>query len=80
MFYATGFKYSERAQAEDRIHRIGQTRPCTYIDIAVDCGIDRRIIAAVRSKGATLAAFRAELDACRRKGMKGKLRALIASI
>lgn len=80
VFYSTGFKYSERAQAEDRIHRIGQTRPCTYIDVAVDCGIDRRIIAAVRSKGATLAAFRTELDACRRKGMKGKLRALIQSI
>ncbi|KST61194.1 hypothetical protein AO398_00445 [Methylobacterium sp. GXS13] len=80
VFYSTGFKYSERAQAEDRIHRIGQERPCTYLDVAVDCGIDRKILAAVQSKGATLAEFRRELDACRKKGMKEKLRALIASI
>ncbi|NEU13505.1 DEAD/DEAH box helicase [Methylobacterium sp. BTF04] len=79
-FYSTGFKYSERAQAEDRIHRIGQERPCTYIDVAVDCGIDRRIIAAVQSKGATLASFRQELDACRKKGMREKLRALIQTL
>lgn len=80
VFYSTGFKYSERVQAEDRIHRIGQDRPCTYIDIACSDSIDRRILAAVRSKGATLAAFRRELDACRKRGLREKLRKIIAEL
>src|SRR5690606_6159049 len=33
VFCANGFKYAERIQAEDRSHRIGQTRPVTYIDL-----------------------------------------------
>ncbi|BCM83714.1 DEAD/DEAH box helicase [Methylobacterium indicum] len=80
IFYSTSFKYSERAQAEDRIHRIGQNRPCTYLDVAVDCGIDRRIISAVESKGATLTAFRDELDACKRKGMRNRIRELVMTL
>ncbi|MDD4422309.1 MAG: C-terminal helicase domain-containing protein, partial [Eubacteriales bacterium] len=43
IFYNNGFKYSERMQAEDRCHRIGQEHPVTYIDICCACGIDERI-------------------------------------
>lgn len=80
VFYSTGFKYSERAQAEDRIHRIGQDRPCTYVDVAVSDSIDRRILAAVRSKGQTLAAFRQELDTCKRRGMRARIREIIQTL
>ncbi|KQO50371.1 SNF2-related protein [Methylobacterium sp. Leaf85] len=80
VFYASTFKYSERAQAEDRIHRIGQSQPCTYVDIAVSDSIDRRIIAAVRSKGATLAAFREEIDACKKHGLRDRLREMIRAL
>ena len=80
VFYSTSFKYSERAQAEDRIHRIGQGRPCTYVDIAVEDSIDRRILAAVRSKGETLDAFRRELDTCKRKGMRNRVRELVMAL
>lgn len=77
VFYSTGFKYSERAQAEDRIHRIGQHRPCTYVDVAVSDSIDRRILQAVASKGATLAAFRREIDEFRRRGLRSRIREII---
>lgn len=80
VFYSTGFKYSERAQAEDRIHRIGQGRPCTYVDVAVEDSIDRRILQAVWSKGASLEAFRRELDACKRKGMRDRIRDLVMGL
>jgi SNF2 family DNA or RNA helicase len=62
IFYNNGFKYSERIQAEDRCHRIGQTRKVTYIDIWADCGIDERIGNALAHKANVVEAFKAEVD------------------
>jgi len=43
VFYNNGFKYSERLQAEDRCHRIGQDKPVIYFDIGCLGSIDDKI-------------------------------------
>lgn len=78
IFYDNGFKYSERLQAEDRCHRIGQGYPVTYIDLQCTDSIDDRIAAALANKGNVVAAFKAEVD--RVKDKKGGLRKLIKSL
>lgn len=60
--YASGFKYSEYLQAEDRIHRIGQERKTVYTDIYAPKGIDARIAKAIATKGSAVQAFKAEVD------------------
>lgn len=70
VFYENQFKYSERAQAEDRCHRIGQERRVTYIDLWADCGIDRRIRNALGSKANAVEEFRHEVETI--KSMKNK--------
>lgn len=79
VFYANSFKYSERIQAEDRNHRIGQTRPVTYIDLhAMDC-IDDRISKALATKEDTLTAFRKQVDKVKATN-KHKLIELVKSL
>lgn len=68
VFYSSGFKYSERVQAEDRCHRIGQARPVTYISLWANCGIEDRIQAALHSKGNALAILRKRIDAIKGGG------------
>ncbi len=65
-FYENEFKYSHRIQAEDRSHRIGQTKHVTYIDIVSNSGIDRRIQDAIAKKENVVRAFRNEVN--KRKG------------
>lgn len=43
VYFSNSFRYSDRAQSEDRFHRIGQTVNVEYIDIWTDKGIDRMI-------------------------------------
>lgn len=62
IFYENSFKYSDRIQAEDRIHRIGQTRKPTYISIYCDNGIERRIEKAIEEKESVINAFRREVE------------------
>ncbi len=80
IFYGNGFKYSSRIQAEDRCHRIGQTRPVTYIDLWADCGIEDRIRAALKSKGNTVAAFRDEVNAVCKVGNGESLKKLMDNL
>lgn len=61
LFYANGFKYSERIQAEDRCHRHGQTRKVTYIDILASDTIDEKISESLESKSDTLTSFQREV-------------------
>lgn len=79
VFYANGFKYSERLQAEDRQHRIGQERRPVYIDLDSGTGIERRIFDALARKGNALAEFRREVDKVK-KTNKDKLRELVKSL
>lgn len=78
VFYNNGFKYSERLQAEDRNHRIGQERPVTYIDIVARCGIDERIQDALFTKGNVVQEFKRQVDKV--KGKKAKIEALVRSL
>ena len=80
IFYNNGFKYSERIQAEDRSHRIGQTRPPTYIDIRCVNSIDDRIHAALDAKGDVVERFREEVQRVRDSGMKERVKELIMSL
>lgn len=78
IFYNNGFKYSERLQAEDRCHRIGQENKVTYIDIICDSSIDNRIHKALSRKGNAVSAFKEEVD--RIKDKKTKLKELIMEL
>jgi len=79
IFYNNGFKFSERIQAEDRCHRIGQEHKVVYIDIWSDAGIDQRIDAALASKGNAVEAFKREVDKVKASS-KEKLKELIKSL
>ncbi len=50
IYYSNSFKLIDRLQSEDRIHRKGQDRPCSYIDIIAAGTVDIDIIAAIREK------------------------------
>lgn len=78
IFYNNGFKYSERLQAEDRLHRIGQTSKVTYIDIYCRCGIEERIDRALREKGDAVVRFRGEVEKVKDK--KADLKELIRAL
>lgn len=71
VFYNDGFKFSERVQAEDRIHRIGQTEQCEYVSLVCDDSIDERIQRALSCKEDALRSFRDDVDRIRDK--KGRL-------
>lgn len=78
IFYNNAFKYSERIQAEDRCHRIGQGHKVTYIDLQCSDSIDDRISAALWNKGNVVEAFRSEVEKIKDK--KGKLKELIKAL
>lgn len=78
IFYSNGFKYSERLQAEDRMHRIGQDHPVTYTNIWSECGIEDRIESALAAKGDALASLREAMRVARDKGSEAVASALRA--
>lgn len=50
VFYSNSWSLSERKQAEDRIHRIGQGNACLYLDLICKDTIDEAILEALTSK------------------------------
>lgn len=78
IFYNNSFKYSERLQAEDRCHRIGQMKKVHYIDIVCAGSIDERIMESIDKKESVLYSFRREIDAAQKD--KDKLRELIRGL
>lgn len=50
VYFSNSYDLEHRTQSEDRVHRIGQTRPCTYIDLVAKGTVDQRIIEALKSK------------------------------
>lgn len=50
VYYSNSYDLEHRIQSEDRIHRIGQHHPCTYVDLVARRTVDERIISALRSK------------------------------
>lgn len=67
IFYSNQFKYANRLQAEDRNHRIGQTRDVTYIDLICSGSIDERIQTSLAKKADVVEEFKAEVARLREK-------------
>lgn len=80
LFYADSFKYSERLQAEDRIHRIGQTRRAVYVSIRCSSSIDERIESALERKADTLRHFQREVEACRTAGLRDRALSIVRGL
>jgi SNF2 family DNA or RNA helicase len=75
IFYNNSFKYSERLQAEDRCHRIGQDKNVHYIDMVCENSIDERIMSSISKKEDTLHSFQREIDTA--QGDKEKIKEFI---
>lgn len=50
IFYSNSYDLELRIQAEDRIHRIGQDKSCTYIDLVCENTVDEKILEALKKK------------------------------
>ena len=50
IFYSNSYDLELRIQAEDRIHRIGQDKSCTYIDLVCENTVDEKILASLKKK------------------------------
>jgi SNF2 family DNA or RNA helicase len=50
IYAANDWNLEHRAQSEDRVHRVGQTKPVTYIDIGIPGTVEEKIINSLRSK------------------------------
>lgn len=78
IFYNNGFKYSERLQAEDRCHRIGQQHKVVYLDLVCRRSIDERIMQALDNKGDVVEEFKREVEKV--KDRKDRLRKLVEGL
>jgi SNF2 family DNA or RNA helicase len=58
IFYSLSWSATDRLQAEDRNHRIGQTNKCTYHDVIVKGKVDDRILRALKEKSDLAQKFR----------------------
>ena len=50
VYFSNNYSLETRLQSQDRIHRIGQTNRCTYIDLITPNTIDQMILAALAAK------------------------------
>ena len=50
IYYSNNYDLEVRVQSEDRIHRLGQTNKCTYIDLQCAGTVDQHIISNLVSK------------------------------
>jgi SNF2 family DNA or RNA helicase len=50
IYYSNGYDLEKRLQSEDRAHRIGQTKPVTYVDLIAEDTVDNKIVKALRKK------------------------------
>lgn len=80
VFYADSFKYSERIQAEDRNHRIGQDRRPVYVSLRCSDSIDSRIAQSLDRKADALGEFQARINEYRRDGLKQRAMDLVRSL
>jgi hypothetical protein len=55
LYYSNSFSYIQRAQSEDRNHRVGQTESVHYVDLIAQNTIDSYIVRALRKKQALAA-------------------------
>ena len=50
IYYSNGYDLEKRLQSQDRIHRIGQNHPVTYIDIIAEETVDNKIVKSLKKK------------------------------
>jgi SNF2 family DNA or RNA helicase len=50
VYYANSFSLEHRLQSQDRVHRIGQKNPVTYIDLIAEGTVDEKIVDSLRNK------------------------------
>ncbi len=50
VYYANSYSLEHRLQSQDRVHRIGQRNPVTYIDLISAGTIDEKIVESLRAK------------------------------
>jgi SNF2 family DNA or RNA helicase len=50
VFYSFDYNFANFEQSKARIHRVGQTNPCTYIYLVAQNTIDEKILTALRNK------------------------------
>ena len=50
MYFSNNYSWSNRAQSEDRPHRIGQEESVTYFDYVAEDTVDVKIVAALKAK------------------------------
>jgi SNF2 family DNA or RNA helicase len=51
IFYSWDYRWESYVQAQDRIHRVGQTKKCTYYHLVVPRSIDTISLGILRDKG-----------------------------
>ena len=54
IYYSNTYSYKDRAQSEDRCHRIGQNQDVVYIDLLARGTVDQQIVKALRNKKSVL--------------------------
>lgn len=62
IFYSNDYDFGTRAQAEDRVHRIGQERNVHIIDICAAYTLDERILKCLNGKENLLDSFKRDLE------------------
>lgn len=50
VYYSNPWSYEQRAQSEDRLHRVGQTKPVTIIDLVAQGTVDEVVLDALETK------------------------------
>ena len=61
IYYNNDFNWATRAQSEDRVHRLGQTKEVQIVDICAASKVDDRIIDNLNCKGILCERFKNEL-------------------
>jgi SNF2 family DNA or RNA helicase len=61
IFLSNSYSYGDREQAECRIHRIGQTQNCTYIDVICRGTVDQHVLRALSKKQSLASMLTGEL-------------------
>lgn len=73
IYYSSTFDYDKRIQSEDRIHRLGQIKPCLYVDLVCQKSIDEQINKCLMGKESLLRSFRRHLHQANTKDGRKKL-------
>lgn len=50
IYFSNDFDLKKRLQSEDRVHRIGQTKKVTYVDLVVPDSVDEKVLLVLKSK------------------------------